>query len=109
MKPLYDPTTEHETLTERGLFDPRNYVAAPLLIPLIFALDAVIGYGVWVNIAWTFTLIPTSLETIQMWKMVAYGAVVFLWFCAFCFLGEEWLPVNLFASAASWLVLVFVL
>lgn len=109
MNESYDPTKYKETLAERGLFNPSNYVAIIGLGILVYFLDYFTGQGIWHQIAETMMLLPPSLEVIQAWKVGVYLAVALFWQFAIWSIAGEISILALPGSIVSFLVNVFIL
>lgn len=108
-EPTYDPMKEieSETWTSRGLFDPHNYAAIVAYSLLVLIIDCLLGHGIWKNIAWTFTLLPSTLEQILFWKVVISVAVTSFWQFVFWGLLGEGGTVALPGSILSFVILMY--
>ncbi len=98
-----------ETLVERGIFNPKNYVLLVIAFPLVFAVNYFTGHGAWITISNAALLYPGDILTyLQTWKIITYSLFHLLWFFAFSFIAEL-LPVSILASIVSWIVLIFII
>lgn len=107
MKP-YDPTEYKETLTERGLFNPKNYVFVVVLFPLIFFLNYMIGHGIMGVLTKAVEMAGVPFTDYAFWKVIVYSTVALLWQAVFLFMYKT-LPASLTASVLTWFILVFLM